>query len=478
MNKLGLSHHSTTNLPLGFPKGLHVLVVDEEDKLHGIEAQLRQPELQYNVTCAQNAMEALELLRYATNGQGTRGQFCSNNLAVCVYDIILADSRVVAMEDSTGKAFIDACEDVPVVLMAEQGCPKDVLRSVKLGAVDFLDKPLSMLKLKNIWQHCVRKMMKHNSLVSYRDAGARPCYSAEAAVGGEVAGIPQHSSISGCVPSSMTAPMVPGASTGFVCTGIAGYAGAFGSVGNHLDHLGRNDSRYDSINNNAMHQVQQKGDINGNATKQSLIDSPQTPSGSDGDLAGETTSAVSAPNQQGGNRSGGSSQVSGGEEDGTADARSIRKKRHVKRHIAGKSQNVPMRASPNGQQWPPLDAGCTWGTPVGGSVLPPPLSNVQGKSGSLVGHKCQQQIHPWSTSFANPSKVDEWKQCHQSYLIKPSASNHSQDQSKSMGIEGEIESGEFFKNAGKAKCQGPLGLKLKKSDSLLDLINATLTHAH
>jgi CheY-like chemotaxis protein len=109
MNKLGLSHHSTTNLPLGFPKGLHVLVVDEEDKLHGIETQLRQPELQYNVTCAQNAMEALELLRYATNGQGTRGQFCSNNLAVCVYDIILADSRVVAMEDSTGNAFIEGC---------------------------------------------------------------------------------------------------------------------------------------------------------------------------------------------------------------------------------------------------------------------------------------------------------------------------------------------------------------------------------
>ncbi|PSC75444.1 hypothetical protein C2E20_1618 [Micractinium conductrix] len=43
--------------------------------------------------------------------------------------------------------------------MSECGSTQDVLRAVHLGAADFLDKPLSLLKLKNIWQHSVRKMM-------------------------------------------------------------------------------------------------------------------------------------------------------------------------------------------------------------------------------------------------------------------------------------------------------------------------------
>jgi hypothetical protein len=30
---------------------------------------------------------------------------------------------------------------------------------IKLGAAEFLEKPLCLLKLKNIWQHVVRRMM-------------------------------------------------------------------------------------------------------------------------------------------------------------------------------------------------------------------------------------------------------------------------------------------------------------------------------
>ena len=54
---------------------------------------------------------------------------------------------------------MEAFEDTPVVLMSDCGATVDVMRAVQLGAVDFLDKPLSLLKLKNIWQHSVRKMM-------------------------------------------------------------------------------------------------------------------------------------------------------------------------------------------------------------------------------------------------------------------------------------------------------------------------------
>lgn len=50
--------------------------------------------------------------------------------------------------------------------MSEGATTDDVMRAVQLGAVDYLDKPLSTLKLKNIWQHAVRKMMLHQSTVN------------------------------------------------------------------------------------------------------------------------------------------------------------------------------------------------------------------------------------------------------------------------------------------------------------------------
>lgn len=44
------------------------------------------------------------------------------------------------------------------MLMSDSSNKSDVLRGIELGAVDFLEKPLSSLKLKNIWQHVVRKV--------------------------------------------------------------------------------------------------------------------------------------------------------------------------------------------------------------------------------------------------------------------------------------------------------------------------------
>lgn len=67
-------------------------------------------------------------------------------------------AKVVAADEAMGRSFVDAFEDTPVVLMAAAAGHADVLRAVKMGAVDFLDKPLSLLKLKNIWQHSVRKV--------------------------------------------------------------------------------------------------------------------------------------------------------------------------------------------------------------------------------------------------------------------------------------------------------------------------------
>ena len=42
--------------------------------------------------------------------------------------------------------------------MSEGGSASEVWKSIELGAAEYLEKPLSTLKLRNIWQHVVRKV--------------------------------------------------------------------------------------------------------------------------------------------------------------------------------------------------------------------------------------------------------------------------------------------------------------------------------
>ena len=42
--------------------------------------------------------------------------------------------------------------------MSERGSANEVWKSIELGAVEYVEKPLSQLKLRNIWQHVVRKV--------------------------------------------------------------------------------------------------------------------------------------------------------------------------------------------------------------------------------------------------------------------------------------------------------------------------------
>jgi len=47
---------------------------------------------------------------------------------------------------------------LPLVLMGASTGPDEVMKGIELGAVDFLEMPISPLKLRNIWQHVVRKV--------------------------------------------------------------------------------------------------------------------------------------------------------------------------------------------------------------------------------------------------------------------------------------------------------------------------------
>lgn len=61
-------------------------------------------------------------------------------------------------------AFVNAVNGLPLVLMSEGGSANEVWKSIELGAVEYLEKPLSQLKLRNIWQHVVRKVCQPNRL--------------------------------------------------------------------------------------------------------------------------------------------------------------------------------------------------------------------------------------------------------------------------------------------------------------------------
>lgn len=66
--------------------------------------------------------------------------------------------------DSTGTAqrqLLAAAANLPLILTTEDATSTDdVWKGIELGAAEVLVKPLSSLKLQNIWQHVVRKVSR------------------------------------------------------------------------------------------------------------------------------------------------------------------------------------------------------------------------------------------------------------------------------------------------------------------------------
>ena len=68
-------------------------------------------------------------------------------------------AKAMAPESEVSSRLRLAASALPLVLMVDKDSPyRDVMRGIELGAVDVLEKPLSSLKLRNIWQHVVRKV--------------------------------------------------------------------------------------------------------------------------------------------------------------------------------------------------------------------------------------------------------------------------------------------------------------------------------
>lgn len=407
-------------LPPTFPKGLRVLLVDGDHTRPAIEAQLRQPELQYVVTSCGNSTEALGFSRAAARS----------------FDVVLAESKLVASDEVTGRAFVDAFEDVPVVLMSEGGATDEVMRAVTLGAVDFLDKPLSVLKLKNIWQHSVRRMMQRASL--FDPPCQTPAYSEP------TPNMAQQPSLSNCLPSSMTAPLALAAPLR-----ISGDKAATAPHRSSVDSPGTPSAGdcepAESVSAGSVHQL--------NDAFFSSLDASMDPFLDSAALLDLETSSLNKTQQA---------------------QQQQQQQAPTRPPLACKPSSFgPLVPAPPVSQWPQLPSGCVWGTPVGGP-LPPPLSAPTNNNNTSNGPQ------PMNTcTGAGPSHLPLLRKQRSFATAASDLSLPSLCTAPDTLPPCTFPVPDGFLSLTQAKEDassggGPIGLKLRKSNSLLELINATL----
>ncbi|XP_010269955.1 PREDICTED: two-component response regulator-like APRR2 isoform X4 [Nelumbo nucifera] len=130
-----------------FPKGLRVLLLDE-DSISVAQTKSKLEEMHYIVSTFSNESDALtELANKPEN------------------------FHVAIVEVSVGKSygsfrFLETAKDLPTVtdvwiisaaVTSNIHCLSTMMKCIALGAAEFLQKPLSEDKLRNIWQHVVHK---------------------------------------------------------------------------------------------------------------------------------------------------------------------------------------------------------------------------------------------------------------------------------------------------------------------------------
>ena len=159
--KRGLQH-SCSHLPSipqrpGFPRGLCVLLVDNDSKALA-EAQQQLKDCSYCIIPCGSESEAAALLGAADAD---------------TVDLVLADISCLLLSTATAANLdvIAAGKSVPLVVMASDGTTEDNAATIQqLGAVDLLQKPLCMIKLRNLWRHTALRL---NNFGSRRTANAK-----------------------------------------------------------------------------------------------------------------------------------------------------------------------------------------------------------------------------------------------------------------------------------------------------------------
>ncbi|CAL0331735.1 unnamed protein product [Lupinus luteus] len=121
-----------------FPKGLKVLLLDG-DINSAAETKAKLEAMDYNISSFYDENEALSA--------------CSNRPE----DFHVAIVEVSTSSSQGGFKFLENAKDLPTIMTSNNHCLSTMMKCIALGAVEFLNKPLSEGNLRNIWQHVVHK---------------------------------------------------------------------------------------------------------------------------------------------------------------------------------------------------------------------------------------------------------------------------------------------------------------------------------
>eukprot|EP00250_Pteridium_aquilinum_P009876 c18996_g1_i1 orf=125-2197(-) len=129
-----------------FPTGLHILLLDE-DKIALQDAQIRLEACNYTVTIFSDKDAALAALQ---------DHSASFHLAI-----------VEVNPSNAAEAFsiVRAAKHLPTILLSATENVTLMMEGIAAGASEFMEKPLSEDKLKNLWQHVFRKALVTGELV-------------------------------------------------------------------------------------------------------------------------------------------------------------------------------------------------------------------------------------------------------------------------------------------------------------------------
>lgn len=121
-----------------FPKGLRVLLLDE-DISSANEIKLKLEEMDYVVSTFDGEDEALSAISDVSKG----------------FHVAIVEVRA---DNKDGRfKFLESAKDLPTIMISDVNCITTMMKCIALGAVEFLKKPLSEDKLRNIWQHVAHK---------------------------------------------------------------------------------------------------------------------------------------------------------------------------------------------------------------------------------------------------------------------------------------------------------------------------------